>query len=117
MVLVVVVPHATFFFTHPATTETYTLSLHDALPISWNLIPEPRSSWITPPLIVPVRISDGRLEPGPTRWVVHALELQPLTLIVCGPVLELSCGVVNEPWRFMVAPELSATEPALLQEP
>src|SRR5947209_19539621 len=23
----------TFFFTHPATTETYTLSLHDALPI------------------------------------------------------------------------------------
>src|SRR5690349_24324401 len=28
-------PHTTFFFfTHPATTEIYTLSLHDALPIS-----------------------------------------------------------------------------------
>src|SRR5437660_3443235 len=24
-----------FFFTAPATTEIYTLSLHDALPISW----------------------------------------------------------------------------------
>src|SRR5947208_13887385 len=24
-----------FFFTDPATTELYTLSLHDALPISW----------------------------------------------------------------------------------
>src|SRR5947209_13217980 len=26
-----------FFFNHPATTEIYTLSLHDALPISWYL--------------------------------------------------------------------------------
>src|SRR5207249_10546586 len=26
-----------FFFTATATTEIYTLSLHDALPISWNL--------------------------------------------------------------------------------
>src|SRR2546429_3543915 len=29
-----------FFFNDTATTEIYTLSLHDALPISW-----PRSSW------------------------------------------------------------------------
>src|SRR5437870_12991954 len=27
-----------FFFAHPATTEIYTLSLHDALPISWPVI-------------------------------------------------------------------------------
>src|SRR5437870_10196393 len=26
--------HSLFFFNHPATTEIYTLSLHDALPIS-----------------------------------------------------------------------------------
>src|SRR5438552_13395376 len=26
-----------FFFNDPATTEIYTLSLHDALPISWRL--------------------------------------------------------------------------------
>src|SRR5439155_672431 len=27
---------STFFFKSPATTEIYTLSLHDALPISWH---------------------------------------------------------------------------------
>src|SRR5689334_24962614 len=27
-----------FFFNDPATTEIYTLSLHDALPISWILV-------------------------------------------------------------------------------
>src|SRR5437762_5317122 len=27
---------ASFFFTEPATTEIYTLSLHDALPICWR---------------------------------------------------------------------------------
>src|SRR5437588_7418484 len=31
-----------FFFTHPATTEIYTLSLHDALPISRALAASPR---------------------------------------------------------------------------
>src|SRR5207253_6869852 len=31
----------TFLFTHPATTATYTLSLHDALPISRWLTREP----------------------------------------------------------------------------
>src|SRR5690348_17608996 len=31
-----------FFFTHPAPTEIYTLSLHDALPICWPTI----STWI-----------------------------------------------------------------------
>src|SRR2546430_16390484 len=35
-----------FFFNDTATTEIYTLSLHDALPISW---PQPRcSSWERP---------------------------------------------------------------------
>src|SRR5947207_10766314 len=40
-----------FFSTHPATTETYTLSLHDALPISLR----------------PRRISGARQSPGRTR--------------------------------------------------
>src|SRR2546429_319814 len=39
-----------FFFNDTATTEIYTLSLHDALPISFALIAEPRvnadSGWI-----------------------------------------------------------------------
>src|SRR5205814_8446077 len=29
-------PASHFFYKHPATTEIYTLSLHDALPISWQ---------------------------------------------------------------------------------
>src|SRR5436190_5255402 len=32
-----------FFFNVPATTEIYTLSLHDALPISWLTYDGPRS--------------------------------------------------------------------------
>src|SRR2546429_5326055 len=39
-----------FFFNDTATTEIYTLSLHDALPISFALIAEPRvnadSGWV-----------------------------------------------------------------------
>jgi len=30
--------HCVIFVTHPATTEIYTLSLHDALPISWYIL-------------------------------------------------------------------------------
>src|SRR6266542_796375 len=33
-----------FFFNDTATTEIYTLSLHDALPISYNAITRPRMS-------------------------------------------------------------------------
>src|SRR5438876_4476935 len=33
-----------FFFTDPATTEIYTLSLHDALPISLSVRPRPAAS-------------------------------------------------------------------------
>src|SRR5437867_5742481 len=35
-----------FFFNDPATTEIYTLSLHDALPISERYLPIP--SWVIP---------------------------------------------------------------------
>src|SRR5438132_8589817 len=34
-----------FFFSAPATTSTYTLSLHDALPISWPHIYSNRRKW------------------------------------------------------------------------
>src|SRR5438552_9547557 len=36
--------HSFFFFTAPATTEIYTLSLHDALPIYWLWARAARSS-------------------------------------------------------------------------
>src|SRR5574343_928833 len=38
-----------FFFNDTATTEIYTLSLHDALPISTRHWPTPRSRWARPP--------------------------------------------------------------------
>src|SRR6266513_1345796 len=40
-------PHMDFFFNHTATTEIYTLSLHDALPIFWR--PPPRLRGVRPP--------------------------------------------------------------------
>src|SRR5690625_6525116 len=49
-----------FFFTHPATPQIYTLSLHDALPISCEQLP-PATAWPGP--------GDGKdaPPPGPDR--------------------------------------------------
>src|SRR5258705_9913222 len=69
-----------FFFNDTATTEIYTLSLHDALPIFGVL-------WFCGRI---------RLEPGKTkRWVLihfrseeHTSELQSLRHLVCRLLLE-----------------------------
>ena len=37
-----------FFFNETATTEIYTLSLHDALPISTGIEPEPHQQMLKP---------------------------------------------------------------------
>src|SRR5205814_10579147 len=45
------IPLLFFFFTHPPTTEIYTLSLHDALPISEDKQPEQQAQeqdWTCP---------------------------------------------------------------------
>src|SRR5437879_13866224 len=47
-----------FFFNHPPPTEIYTLSLHDALPISTR--PDQRRGSLSPALLRPSRT-------GPTR--------------------------------------------------
>src|SRR5438270_3281279 len=52
-----------FFFHHPATTEIYTLSLHDALPIS----PQPRLLQLRPPSPAPMRVTHRTPLPRPTR--------------------------------------------------
>src|SRR2546430_11882076 len=67
-----------FFFNDTATTEIYTLSLHDALPISR---PAPRSSQAR---ARPhgVRTSDG------TRSEEHTSELQSQSNLVCRLLLE-----------------------------
>src|SRR6478609_12095537 len=62
-----------FFFNDTATTEIYTLSLHDALPISGHR-PVRRRDWHGP----------GR---GP-RSEEHTSELQSLAYLVCRLLLE-----------------------------
>src|SRR2546425_13340088 len=85
-----------FFFNDTATTEIYTLSLHDALPIS---PPSPRAS-PEPAASCPTR-SSGRsaspTAPGPAdrplervgqRSEEHTSELQSLAYLVCRLLLE-----------------------------
>src|SRR5688572_32806221 len=77
-----------FFFNDTATTEIYTLSLHDALPIS-------PAFWITlrprrPPLVAAAIVSvDGS---GKLAFVVrseeHTSELQSQSNLVCRLLLE-----------------------------
>src|SRR5258705_8294911 len=67
-----------FFFNDTATTEIYTLSLHDALPISIGLPSFPRAARLTPP---------ARL-PDPGRSEEHTSELQSLRHLVCRLLLE-----------------------------
>src|SRR2546422_4689706 len=66
-----------FFFNDTATTEIYTLSLHDALPIS-----PPRPPGGPPPR--------GPTPPprGPTRSEEHTSELQSRLHLVCRLLLE-----------------------------
>src|ERR1035438_10901337 len=65
-----------FFFNDTATTEIYTLSLHDALPIS-----------IGKHFIVGIG-SDGEHERSGTRSEEHTSELQSLRHLVCRLLLE-----------------------------
>src|SRR5215203_7353033 len=64
-----------FFFNDTATTEIYTLSLHDALPISGHMIEYPSPAGITMPT------------PGP-RSEEHTSELQSRQYLVCRLLLE-----------------------------
>src|SRR5256885_2398475 len=67
-----------FFFNDTATTEIYTLSLHDALPIFTE-----RSCCCTP---LPVWVLS--LSPGYTRSEEHTSELQSPCNLVCRLLLE-----------------------------
>src|SRR5262247_3055268 len=70
-----------FFFNDTATTETYTLSLHDALPISCA-----RSARPTRPASP---TTSGPSAPGPmARSEEHTSELQSLRHLVCRLLLE-----------------------------
>src|SRR5438046_3729475 len=76
-------------FMSPATTEIYTLSLHDALPISRRF--EPRDA-----RAIAARRHTGMRDvshawgrrPDEARSEEHTSELQPLTNLVCRLLLE-----------------------------
>src|SRR2546427_4338876 len=70
-----------FFFNDTATTEIYTLSLHDALPIWPDSSPTARA---LRPATRPARISPAALE----RSEEHTSELQSQSNLVCRLLLE-----------------------------
>src|SRR5256885_11951802 len=77
-----------FFFNDTATTEIYTLSLHDALPIS-SRTAEPQRSPACPLTSVVRRGSPRRSPPArPYRSEEHTSELQSPCNLVCRLLLE-----------------------------
>src|SRR5947208_14329111 len=77
-----------FFFNDTATTEIYTLSLHDALPIwPWNSQPSTRVA-----VVSPLRGPTARRGPGCPRGSgrseEHTSELQSPDHLVCRLLLE-----------------------------
>src|SRR2546428_8385684 len=85
-----------FFFNDTATTEIYTLSLHDALPISWLA-----SGWAETIIACGAVTARARsvhvggmmgvprmTAPGPARSEEHTSELQSRSDLVCRLLLE-----------------------------
>src|SRR2546425_12246295 len=85
-----------FFFNDTATTEIYTLSLHDALPISRPCASWARPSSVTSPSATPstrARASWAPASPSASgaataRSEEHTSELQSLAYLVCRLLLE-----------------------------
>src|SRR5256885_15291496 len=80
-------PYCFFFFNDTATTEIYTLSLHDALPISRGLSRDRRRA------LRAARVRDGRHRAGRRRLrrarsEEHTSELQSPCNLVCRLLLE-----------------------------
>src|SRR2546429_6376000 len=74
--------HNHFFFNDTATTEIYTLSLHDALPILFTL------SWDSAGLVQFVSFCRARIVSGCGRSEEHTSELQSRLHLVCRLLLE-----------------------------
>src|SRR5256885_12173096 len=100
-----------FFFNDTATTEIYTLSLHDALPISVSGIPRMPSSLAQTDFASCVgllmythrarigRVKDEQLGIKARRSEEHTSELQSPCNLVCRLLLEK-----NKKWRSPQAP-------------
>src|SRR5437016_10892689 len=77
-----------FFFNHTATTEIYTLSLHDALPISNKSCPEAVEAVEKKAAEVGFRVLHTHDLAATLRSEEHTSELQSLTNLVCRLLLE-----------------------------
>src|SRR2546425_9786724 len=76
-----------FFFNDTATTEIYTLSLHDALPI-WNstyAVPGMEGDAIAPMM---ASVASAIFSSSDSRSEEHTSELQSLAYLVCRLLLE-----------------------------
>src|SRR2546429_6380840 len=85
-----------FFFNDTATTEIYTLSLHDALPISYRRPrpAEPAGAGVLMATILHlIKSADAALA---RRSEEHTSELQSRLHIVCRPLLEKEKTTNNE---------------------
>src|SRR2546430_8662812 len=81
-----------FFFNDTATTEIYTLSLHDALPISRGRNAIRKARQISPDRFAPLRQA-GALPP--MRSEEHTSELQSQSNLVCRLLLEKKKKICN----------------------
>src|SRR5438034_9836112 len=77
-----------FFFKYTATTEIYTLSLHDALPISFAAAESRPAACARGTLPAPGRSESGPRCPDPARSEEHTSELQSHSDLVCRLLLE-----------------------------
>src|SRR2546422_7080141 len=104
-----------FFFNDTATTEIYTLSLHDALPISTCApicVPAPTCA------SSPITAYGPMLTPSATRSEEHTSELQSRLHLVCRLLLEKkkklshpAPGVRHRPPRRTTCAHLNSTRP------
>src|SRR3712207_8863893 len=96
-----------FFFNDTATTEIYTLSLHDALPISPQVRAPPRGRRLSGSGLLPRRTAPSMATPTPdgrgaVRSEEHTSELQSRQYLVCRLLLEKKqtpkwwCGLTRE---------------------
>src|SRR5690348_18408506 len=84
-----------FLFNHTATTEIYTLSLHDALPIFQRAVPDQiriRAGRVAEPLdgvvVADVDVHEASLRSAWSRSEEHTSELQSPVHLVCRLLLE-----------------------------
>src|SRR3712207_7788945 len=76
-----------FFFNDTATTEIYTLSLHDALPISSRILAATSASFLTEQCPLSRAVHPGVVD-ARTRSEEHTSELQSRQYLVCRLLLE-----------------------------